>query len=65
MPRREILLHLSEYSCWPSRDDEGELIRRDTLTKADLAFVAGELSSTLFLRWAADEESPSSVPTFA
>jgi hypothetical protein len=30
-----------------------------------VAFLAGDLSSTLLVRWAADKESPSSVPTFA
>jgi AraC-like DNA-binding protein len=39
MPRREILTSPQRTQLLAFPDDEGELIRRYTLTKADLAFV--------------------------
>jgi TnpA family transposase len=39
MPRREILTPSQRVQLFAFPDDEGELIRRYTLTKADLAFV--------------------------
>ena len=39
MPRREILTSSQRTQLLAFPDDEGELIRRYTLTKADLAFV--------------------------
>ena len=39
MPRREILTSTQRMQLLAFPDDEGELIRRYTLTKADLAFV--------------------------
>jgi hypothetical protein len=39
MPRREILTPSQRVQLLAFPDDEGELIRRYTLTKADLAFV--------------------------
>jgi TnpA family transposase len=39
MPRREILTPFQRVQLLAFPDDEGELIRRYTLTKADLAFV--------------------------
>ena len=39
MPRREILTPSQRAQLLAFPDDEGELIRRYTLTKADLAFV--------------------------
>lgn len=39
MPRREILNSSQRTQLLAFPDDEGELIRRYTLTKADLAFV--------------------------
>jgi len=39
MPRREILTSSQRMQLLAFPDDEGELIRRYTLTKADLAFV--------------------------
>jgi Domain of unknown function (DUF4158) len=39
MPRREILTSSQRMQLLAFPDDAGELIRRYTLTKADLAFV--------------------------
>jgi TnpA family transposase len=39
MPRREILTSSQRMQLLVFSDDEGELIRRYTLAKADLAFV--------------------------
>ncbi len=39
MPRREILTSSDRMQLLAFPEDEGELIRRYTLTKADLAFV--------------------------
>ena len=39
MPRREILTSTERMQLLAFPDDEGELIRKYTLTKADLAFV--------------------------
>jgi TnpA family transposase len=39
MPRREILTSTERMQLLAFPDDEGELIRRYTLTKTDLAFV--------------------------
>jgi hypothetical protein len=39
MPRREILTSSQRTQLLAFSDDEGELIRRYTLTEADLAFV--------------------------